>query len=189
MQRALADGKTFVQNAKDELDRKILREDQLYFIDNQVEALDTFLADTEDVGAQSPELGAVRTELRGLKQQLERKSMEFLAKAEGQELPEDLPPEEMAGDMAQYGAEFVTLADEALKQKLVKVDQVGAWEDPLATINSFLADSEPFVHLNKALPKVRGDLKDRKRELEKRIQDLIGAWRQADLAGGDEDDE
>jgi len=35
-QRALADGALFVKNAEEEMDRKILREDQLYFIDNQV---------------------------------------------------------------------------------------------------------------------------------------------------------
>lgn len=188
-QRALADGRGYVQNAKDELERKILREDQLYFIDNQVEALDTFLADTEDLQADSPELAELRTELRSLKQQLEKKSMEFLAAQEGSELPEDLPPEEMAGDMAQYGREFVQLADEALKANVTKIEHVAQWEDPLSTINSFIADSEPYVHLHKDLPKVRADLKERKRDLEKRISDVVGAWRQADLAGGAGDDD
>ena len=81
-QRALSDGALFVKNAEEEMDRKILREDQLYFIDNQVEAIDTFLADTEDL-VSNGDVKKLRDQLREMKQKLEKKSMEFLATQEG----------------------------------------------------------------------------------------------------------
>ena len=186
--RALADGALFVKNAEEEMDRKILREDQLYFIDNQVEALDTFLADTEDISSHA-DVKALRDTLRGLKQKLEKKSIEFLAQQEGGDLPEDLPPAEMAEAMVAYGKDFIEMADEALKTKVKAVDQVAAWEDPLATLNSFLADSETLVVVHPPLKKVRDEVRARKVELQKRIADVVQAWRASDLAGGDEEDE
>ena len=120
-QRALADGALFVKNAEEEMDRKILREDQLYFIDNQVEALDTFLADTEDL-VSNGDVKKLRDQLRELKQKLEKKSIEFLATQEGGELPEDSPPQEMAEAMVQYGKEFLEMADEALKTKVKAIE-------------------------------------------------------------------
>ena len=155
-----------------------------------MEALDTYLADTEDLSGQSPELAGLRQELRDLKKELEKKSMAFLAQQEGGgDLPEDLPPEETAAEMVLAGREFVTMADDALKQKVTKIEHVANWEDPLATINAFLADSETYVKVNKDLPKIRTDLKERKAELEKRIRDVVGAWRQQDAAGGDDDED
>jgi hypothetical protein len=188
VQRALADGQLFIKNAEEEMDRKILREDQLYFIDNQVEAIDTFLADTEDIGSHGDVKG-LRDTLRGLKQKLEKKSIEFLAQQEGGDLPEDLPPAEMAEAMVAYGKDFIEMADEALKTKVKAVDQVAAWEDPLATLNSFLADSETLVAHHAPLKKVREEVRARKMELQKRIADVVQAWRQSDLAGGDAEDE
>ena len=91
--------------------------------------------------------------------------------------------------MVQYGKEFLEMADEALKTKVKAIDQVAAWEDPLATLNSFLADSETLVTLNPQLKKVREDVRARKMELQKRIADVVGAWRQSDVSGGDGEDE
>lgn len=190
-QRALADGAAFVKNAEEEMDRKILREDQLYFIDNQVEALDTFLADTEELNGNAP-VEAMRQQLRDLKGKLEKKVLEWLATQEGGgELPEDLPPAETAADMVEAGAEIIKMADDALKTKVKSIEEVTTWEDPLAAVNSFLADSEVYVQHNQKLVKVRADVRSRKMELQKRIADLVQDWRQRDLAGGagDEDEE
>lgn len=170
------------------MDRKILREDQLYFIDNQVEALDTFLADTEELNANA-EVSALRETLRGLKGKLEKKSMEFLATQEGGDLPEDLPPAETAADMVEAGAEIIKFADDALKSKVKNIEEVAMWEEPLAAVNSFIADSEVFVQYNPKLAKVRTEVRSRKGELEKRIQDVVQAWRQNDAAGGAGDDD
>lgn len=186
-QRALADGAQFVKNAEEEMDRKILREDQLYFIDNQVEALDTYLADTEELHANA-EVKGLRERLRDLKGKLEKKSMEFLATQEGGELPEDLPAAETAADMVEAGAEILKMADDALKAKVKGIADVSAWEEPLAAVNSFLADSEIFVAHHPKLAKVRADVRSRKTELQKRISDVVSAWRQSDLAGGEDDE-
>lgn len=186
--RALADGALFVKNAEEEMDRKILREDQLYFIDNQVEALDTFLADTEHLVG-SGEIKALREQLRDLKGKLEKKSMEFLAQQEGGDLPEDLPPAEMAEAMVEYGKEFLEMADQAMKAKVKGIEDLEKWENPLATLNSFLADSEVLVAHHPPLAKVRAEVRARKEELQKRIQDVVTEWRARDLAGGDEEDE
>ena len=188
-QRALTDGQLFVKNAEEEMDRKILREDQLYFIDNQVEALDTFLADTEDLNGHK-DVEALRAQLRDLKAKLEKKSMEFLATQEGSgDLPEDIPPEEMAEAMVAYGQDFIEMADAALKSKVKAISDASKWEDPLATLNSFLADSETLVKHHAPLAKVRTEIRARKMELQKRIADLVGEWRASDMAGGDAEDE
>ncbi len=189
LERALADGQSYLKNAEDELDRKILREEQLYFIDNQVEAIDTFLADTEESASQAPALAELRTALREMKNKLERKSMEWLAKEDGAELPDDLPPEETAAAMLDAGAEFLQMADEVLGVKVKKLDQIANLEDPLITINSFLADSEPYVTANPKLGKAREELKLRKVEIQKRIREVLSSWRSSDLGSGDEDDE
>jgi hypothetical protein len=188
-QRALVDGQQFVKNAEEEMDRKILREDQLYFIDNQVEALDTFLADTEELNTNG-QVEPLRKQLRELKGKLEKKVLEWLATQEGgAELPEDLPPAETAADMVEAGAEIIKMAEDALKSKVKGVEEVAQWEEPLAAVNSFLADSEVYVQHNPKLVKVRADARSRKLELQKRIADVIQAWRQSDIAGGGADDD
>lgn len=171
------------------MERKILREDQLYFTENQVEALDAYLADTEDLAPASPQLAELRNQVRAAKVALEKKNIEFMASQEGGELPEDLPEAEMAAALTEYGREFLGLARAAVRTQVKAVSQLPEWEDPLTTIKSFLADSEPYMHASPDLMKVRNTLKDYKRELEKRIADVVQAWRQADLTGGAEDDE
>jgi hypothetical protein len=188
-QRALTDGAQYVKNAEEEMDRKILREDQLYFIDNQVETLDTFLADTEDLNTDA-QAEAMRQQLRELKGKLEKKVLEWLATQEGGgDLPEDLPAPETAADMVEAGAEIIKMADDALKTKIKGVEEVANWEEPLAAVNSFLADSEVFVKHHPKLQKVRTDVRSRKVELQKRIADLVQDWRQRDVAGGTGDDD
>ncbi len=167
------------------MQRKILREDQLYFIDNQVEAIDTLLADTEDLSASHPELAELRTQLRESKAGLEKKAMEWIANAEGSELPEDLSPEENAEAMVEAGKEFIMFADEALGQKVKKIDDLHMWEDPLTTLNSYLADSEPYMQAKPELAGIRADVRNRKEEIQKRIHEVVGAWRASDMSGGD----
>lgn len=186
--RALADGDTFIKNAEEAMERKVLREDQLYIWDNQVEVLDTYLADTEELEKSSPELAAMRTKLREYKKKLERMSMEFLAQQDKEPLPEDAPPEEEAAMIVESGKDLLKEADKVLKKNLTKIEDVGDWEEPLVWLNSWIADSETFVTFHKDLPKLRGDMKDRKRDLEKRIADLVGQWRASDV-GGDEEEE
>jgi hypothetical protein len=189
LQKVLAEGETFVKNAEDALTRPIINTDQLYVYDNQVEVIDTFLADTEEEQGQSSDLASLRGRLRGVKEQLEKKIIEVEAKAEGIEgPPEDIPPDELAAAFEETAPDLIAEADKALKKNLSTVEKLHEWEEPLAAINSFLADSEPLAKLGN-LGKVRGELKQRKTVLQGKIQGLLSEWRQSDLAGGDEDDE
>lgn len=186
--RAVAEAGSFIKNAEEELDRKILREDQLYFVDNQVEALDAFLADTEELVDGSPELADTRKKLRDLKTQLERKGMEFLASQSGDPLPEELPLEDQVEDFLAGGKDLIAFADEALGEKVAKVDGLPQWEEPLRALKSFLADSEPLAEHPK-LSKVREEVRGRCRKLQQGISTVVEDWRKSDVAGGDEDDE
>ena len=186
--KVIAEGETFVRNAEDALTRPVISPDQLYTYDNQVEVIDTFLADTEDHAGTSPELQAVRGKLRGVKEQLEKKIIEVEAKAEGIEgPPEDIPPEELAAAFEESAPELLAEVDKAAKKNISSVEKLHEWEEPMSAINSFLADSEPLAARGN-LAKVRQQMKERKATLQGRINGLLQEWRQKDLAGGDDDD-
>ncbi|MBI4393101.1 MAG: hypothetical protein HY556_04785 [Euryarchaeota archaeon] len=186
VERLLVDGETYVKNAEEALERVIINADQLYVWDNQVEVIDTFLADTEDISGGDPKIGDLRSKLRELKTRIEKKSAEFLAKAEGQELPEDPPEDEAVAEFESFGADFLKMANDALKAKVKDVSELPDWEEPLAIINSYLADSEPYAGKGK-LPKIRTDLKAKKAELATKIRDIVEKWRQQDMAGGEDE--
>lgn len=188
LQQVIANGETFVKNAEDALTRPIINTDQLYVYDNQVEVIDSFLADTEDLPG-NPDLGALRGRLRGIKEQLEKKIIEVESKAEGMEgPPEDIPPDELAAAFEESAPELMAEADKALKKKITSVEKLHEWEEPLSAINSFLADSEP-LKAKGGLGKLRDQLKQRKAQLQGNINGLLTEWRQADLAGGGDEDE
>ncbi|MCA1812779.1 MAG: hypothetical protein LC624_02370, partial [Halobacteriales archaeon] len=131
----------------------------------------------------------LRKRLRSIKEQLERKIIEVEAKAEGVEAPTEEPPvEELIAAFEEMGPELVAAADKALKKKVSTVEKLKDWEEPLAGLNSYLSDSEPFGDKGK-MPAVRKDIKDRKAQLQARIAAMIEEWRQRDLAGGDADEE
>jgi hypothetical protein len=187
--KVVAEGETFIKNAEDALSRTIISPDQLYVYDNQVEVIDTFLADTEEMEGASPEVQQVRARLRGVKEQLEKRIIEVEAKAEGVEgPPEDIPPDELAAAFEETAPELAAECDKALKKNITSVEKLHEWEEPLAAINSFLADSEPLASMGN-LAKVRQDMKQRKAALQGRIQTLLTAWRQSDAAGGDSDED
>jgi hypothetical protein len=189
LQQVIANGETFVKNAEDALSRPIINTDQLYVYDNQVEVIDTFLADTEDLQGQSGDLASLRGRLRGIKEQLEKKIIEVESKAEGMEAPpEDIPPDELAAAFEESAPELLAEADKALKKNISSVEKLHEWEEPLSAINSFLADSEP-VKEKGGLAKVRAQMRERKAKLQERIANLLTEWRQADLAGGADDDD
>lgn len=192
LQQVIGNGETVVKNAEDALTRPIINTDQLYVYDNQVEVIDNFLADTEDLQAQSPDLASMRVRARGVKEQLEKKIIEVESKAEGIEGPlEDIPPEELAAAFEESAPELLAEADKAIKKKVGSADKLHEWEEPLSAINSFLSDSEPVAALG-GLAKVRTQMRERKATLRANIDKFVQDWRQADLSGGadgDDDDE
>lgn len=189
LQQVIAHGETFVKNGEETLSRPIINTDQLYVYDNQVEVIDTFLADTEDLQAQDANLTSLRGRLRGIKEQLEKKIIEVESKAEGVEgPPEDIPPDVLAEAFEESAPELLAEADKALKKKIASVEKLHEWEEPLSAINSFLSDSEPLAGKGN-LGKLRAQLKERKATLQANIANLLQEWRQADLAGGADEDE
>ncbi|MGQ0535466.1 MAG: hypothetical protein ACT4PT_05290 [Methanobacteriota archaeon] len=184
----VAGGESYLKNAEEALARPILNEDQLYVWENQVEVLDTFLADTEEVADGNAQVAELRAKIRAAKKELEKKAMEFVVKQEGGELPEEAPEEDVVAEFLEYGKEFAKDADKALKAPVKGVQELEKWETPLMMINSFLADTEPYAK-HAALQKLRGELRGKKRDLAGRIDAVIKDWRAADLAGGAADDE
>lgn len=181
----LVEGDRYKKNAKDALDRKVKGEEDLYIWQNQVEVLDTYLADTEDLADDHPEVAEKRTELRELKDELDQRLTAFLAEQEGEEVPPSPPAEVEAEDLALAGRELIIPeADAALDAEVNDVEEMDRWEEPLRILKSYLADSEPYEEHHPDLPKVREQAKARKRALEERIDNLVSSWREEDMAKG-----
>jgi hypothetical protein len=189
VQEALRQAEAHLKNALELVGRPVGKEELLYMWDNQITALDNFLADTEAVvDAKFKEL---RGQLRDSKKKLTDAVMAFEAQASGESPPEELPQEEQILSYIEMAGDMVGLAKEALSEKVQDVKDLVKWEEPLAVINGFLADSEPFQELNKDLRRARSMVRVARKDLKNRIEDVFTQWRQADRAGGadDEDEE
>ncbi|HEX9816153.1 MAG TPA: hypothetical protein VGB18_04160, partial [Candidatus Thermoplasmatota archaeon] len=67
LHEALRDGPSYVRNASEIAQRTPVNAETLYMWDNQVTAVELFLASTEDLNGQDPNLTTMRKELFGLK--------------------------------------------------------------------------------------------------------------------------
>ena len=187
VQEALRQGEAHLKNAQELVGRPVGKEDLMYMWDNQVTALDNFLADTEAVvDAKFKEL---RVQLRDVKKKLTDSVVTFEAQAAGEEPPADLPQDEQIVSYIEMAGDMVGLAREALAEKVQDVKDLVKWEEPLAVINGFLADSEPYQELNKDLRRARSMVRVARKDLKNRIEDVFTQWRKADLAGGRDDEE
>ena len=187
LQRALRDGPAYVRNAEDAIARNIPNADLLYMWDNQVNAIDGYLANTEPLNGESGDLSKLRDTLRDLKKKLELKLMEFEAKAEGVEVPEEPPAADVIEDLKAVVEDILGMADDALKRKVKDVRELSMYEDPRDLCHGFLADSEPYKS-DQALAKAREDVRKRKLDLDARITAIEEEWRKKDLESGDDDD-
>ncbi len=188
-QEALRQAEAHLKNALELIGRPVGKEELMYMWDNQITALDNFLADTEAVV--DAKVKDVRAQLRDAKRKLTDAVVAFEAQSAGEEAPKGDPDQEeqilsfteMAGDMVQ-------LAKEALAEKVADVKDLVKWEEPLAVINGYLADSEVYQEASKDLRRARSMVRLARKDLKNRIEDVFTQWRKADLAGGrdDEDD-
>lgn len=187
-QEAIRQGEAHLKNALELVGRPVGKEELMYMWDNQITALDNFLADTEAVV--DDKVKEVRAQLRDAKKQLTDAVVAFEAQAAGEEAPKGDPDKEeqilsfteMAGDMVQ-------LAKEALAEKVADVKDLVKWEEPLAVINGYLADSEVYQEASKDLRRARSMVRMARKDLKNRIEDVFTQWRKADLAGGRDDDD
>ncbi|MGB0653168.1 MAG: hypothetical protein ACPGQL_08190 [Thermoplasmatota archaeon] len=170
-----------LQNATELAQRPCAKEELLYMWDNQITALDAFLANTEEVADKA--LQTWRTKLQGVKKQLTDAVVAFEAQAAGEEVPDDdIPDEEWIGTYLEMAGEMTGLVAEALEEPVQDVKDLIKWENPLDVVNSYLADSEPYQSASQELHQVRLIVRAAKSDLEGRIRDVFDDWRSKDLA-------
>lgn len=189
VQEAIRQADAHLKNATELAQRPVGKEELLYMWDNQITALDNFLADTEAVP--DPEFKAKRAELRDVKKQLQDTVIQFEAQQEGVELngDEEISEEERVEMYLEMAGDMVALVKEALDEQVQDVKDLAKWEDPLSMINGYLADSEPYQEISRDLRKARSIVRVARKDLQGQIQDVFLRWRQADLAGGRDDDD
>ncbi len=173
---------THLANASEQAKQVLANEHILYMWDNQISAIDNFLADTEEVA--DAVLQTWRGKLRDVKKQLTDAVMAFEAKAAGEDLPpedEQPSPEEWADSFAEMAPDMTNLVREALEEKVADVKDLIKWQDPLEVINGYLADSEPYQEASAELQKVRSVVRAAKKDLDGRIKDVFAKWREEDM--------
>jgi hypothetical protein len=130
-----------------------------------------------------------RKQLREAKKSLTDAVVAFEAQAAGEEAPGELPENEQVLSYIEMAGDMVSLAREALDETVKDVKDLVKWEEPLAVINGYLADSEPYQELNKDLRRARSMVRVARKDLKNRIEDVFTQWRKQDLAGGRDDEE
>ena len=187
-QEALRQAESHLKNALELVGRPVGKEELLYMWDNQITALDNFLADTEAVA--DAKLKETRGQLRDAKKQLTDAVLQFESQAGGEEAAKDAQgPDEWVATYIEMAGEMVGLAKEAFAEKVKDVKDLVKWEEPLAVINGYLADSEPFQEMSKDLRRARSVVRVARRDLKNRINDVFQQWKRADLASGKDDED
>ncbi|MES2155515.1 MAG: hypothetical protein V4510_10305 [bacterium] len=194
VQEALRQADAHLKNAQELAGRPVGKEELLYMWDNQITALDNFLADTEAVP--DPGFKAKRADLRDVKKKLTDAVVAFEAQAEGgaPEAPGEEPSkEEWVQVYLEQAQDMIGLVKESLGEKVKSVQDLVKWEEPLAVVNGYLADSEPFQEANRDLRKARSVVRMARKDLKAAIDDVFVKWKAADRAsassGDDEDDD
>ncbi len=189
LQDALAQAEAHLRNATELAGRPVGKEELLYMWDNQITALDNFLADSESV--QDDKLKGLRAQLRETKKKLTDSVVAFEAQASGETAEGGEPSEaEWVESYMEQAKEMIALVKESLGQKIKSVQDLVQWEEPLAVVNGFLADSEPFQEKSRDLRKARSIVRLARKDLKASIEDVFTKWKAADRASGaDGDDE
>ena len=192
VQEALRQADAHLKNAQELAGRPVGKEELLYMWDNQITALDNFLADTESIP--DPGFKAKRGELRGVKKTLTDAVVAFEAQAAGETPGDEAPTEtEWVESYIEQAGEMIQLVKEALSEKVKDVKDLPQWEEPLAVVNGYLADSEPFQEKSHDLRKVRSKVRLARKDLKASIDQVFTQWKQQDRAsasaGDDEEEE
>lgn len=188
LQEANRQADAHLKNAQELAGRPVGKEELLYMWDNQITALDNFLADTESL----PDAGfkAKRSELRDVKKKLTDAVVAFEAQAAGEEVAKDEPTkDEWVEAYLEQAQDMVVLVKEALGEKVKSVQDLVKWEEPLAVMNGYLADSEPYQDMNRDLRKARSVVRMARKDLKAAIDGVFTKWKAADRASGSESDD
>jgi hypothetical protein len=187
---AIQQAQAHLRNAMDLAKQPLASEQLLYMWDNQITALDNFLADTEVL--KNPLLAKARESMRNVKKQLTDAVIKFEAKQEGVVLDDEPEPapEDWAAAFVEQGEDLVDMVRAAAAEKVKDLQELITWEEPLAILNGYLADSEPYQELSKDLRRVRSLARAARRDLKERIADVVASWKaQADRDSGDDDED
>jgi hypothetical protein len=192
VQEAIRQAEAHLKNAQELAPRPVGKEELLYMWDNQITALDNFLADTEAVN--DPAFKKLRGDLRDVKKKLTDAVVAFEASQAGEEPPKEdgMKPDEWVASYTEMAGDMVSLVKEALDEKVKGVQDLVKWEEPLAVINGYLADSEPFQEMSRELRKARSVVRIARKDLKGKIDEVFQQWKQSDrasAASGDDDED
>ena len=168
LHEAVRDAPSYLRNAQDIAQRSPVNVDTLYMWDNQVTAIELFLASTEDL--ENPDLGNVRRELFQLKKQIEAKVLEFELKQENQEIPPEPAEADVVEDMTAYAQELLGIVKQLRGVKATSFKELQELEEPLQQFANFLVDTEPLKGKNPKLDQYRNVVKKFRTELDERCK-------------------
>jgi len=170
LHEAVRDGPSYLRNAQDIAQRSPVNVDTLYMWDNQVSAIELFLASTEDLAGQNPDLAKTRTELFQLKKQIEGKVLEFELKQENQEIPPEPAEADVVEDMTAYGQELLGIVKQLRGVKATSFKELQELEEPLQQFANFVVDTEPLKGKSPKLDQFRNAVKKFRAELDERCK-------------------
>ncbi len=84
---------------------------------------------------------------------------------------------------------MLAVVRDALKAKIKDVQGLAEWEEPLAAVSGFLADSEPFQADSRDLQKARSKVRLARKDLKAQIDSYVKDWKSKNLEEDDEEDE
>ena len=171
-------GEVYIKNAEDALGQKVIREDQLYIWENQLQAIDEFLADSEDVESDD---GLVDTRIlaRETKVKLEQSIAGFF-----DEPVEDEDPAANAIALLEVGAGIIEEGEAALKTELKSRADSEVLEDALLGIKQWLSDTELLTG-NEVMVQARTEMKAVKAQLEETLDEFAKVLADQDDGKGD----
>jgi hypothetical protein len=174
-QQAVFEGEKYVDNARDALDQEVDDEEELYIWENQLAAIDEYLADTEDMPDEEG-LSDVRAEARECKEELERKIAEFFGD------PVEAEDEEMeVAALLDVGRQLIDEAEEVLEKQVEPEhldEHANEIETTLIGLKQWIADSEPYHDQHEMMAQARRDIKATTEILEEKLNDTLSSWKQ-----------
>jgi hypothetical protein len=174
-QQAVFEGEKYIDNARDALDQDVEDEDDLYIWENQLAAIDEFLADTEDMDPEGQDLDEVRAEARECKEQLEARIADFF------DQPVDAEDTEAnIAALLDVGRQLIEEAEEVLEARPDPEeldDHANEIETTVIGIKQWLADSEPYHDETDMMTQARRDMKMVVDALEEKLDETVSAWK------------
>ncbi len=173
-QQAVFEGEKYVSNARDALDQTVKEEEDLYIWENQLAAIDEFLADTEDMEG-GEDLAEVRAEARECKNSLEASIADFF------DQPVDAEDaEENIAALLEVARQLIAEAEEVLEAQPdpEEMDEhANEIETTVIGIKQWIADSEPYHERTEMMTQARRDMKMIVGALEEKLDETVSAWK------------